>query len=91
MLGWRFQSPAPITPVALISTLSDVLALGEPTRFTSIKVEQGKSPVKNSRRARHTSVFSSRLVTYTVMDMMSFILPPAASSRSLNFWKIDLA
>src|SRR5262249_12579843 len=28
---------------------------------------------------------------YTVMDMMSFILPPAASSRSLNFWKIDLA
>src|SRR5207248_5557740 len=68
---------APMWATALISTFSDGLAKAA----TCTRVEAGKLPVKNSRRACHT--FSRRLISVTkiVTVVMSAIVPPAASTR----------
>ena len=71
-------------PVALISTFR----AGVASPVTSTRVQQGKSPVKNSLRARQTSCLSSMRVTNTLSWMMSSMTAPQASTRCRIFWKV---
>src|SRR5271157_162293 len=68
---------APIWATALISTLSE----GSASAATCTRVEVGKLPVKNSRRARHTFSRWVMSVTKIVTLTISAMLPPAASTR----------
>src|SRR6516162_11497197 len=79
--------PVPIWATALISTLSEESA----NAATCTRVEVGKLPVKNSRRACHTFSRWVMSVTKIVTLTTSAILPPAASTRWRILPKISFA
>ena len=64
---------------------------GHPFSFRYVSFQKGVHKTPEFRTLSRWGQVPVLWRTYTVMDMMSFILPPAASSRSLNFWKINLA
>ena len=64
---------------------------GAARALTSTRVEAGKSPVKNSRRASQTLVLLAMRVRKTVIFTTSDMAPPAASTSDLILPKMTLA
>src|SRR5215813_2843822 len=82
-----YTFPAPRIPTASISTRNS----GAASAFTSTSVDTGKSPVKTSRLAFHTSSRCLMSVTKMSTFTMSFMVPPAASIRCLILAKMAWA
>src|SRR5262245_18644369 len=78
---------APRIATASISTRSS----GAARALTSTRVETGKSPVKNSLRALHTSSRCRILVTKILTLTTSSMQPPAASMRCLILVSVAFA